>query len=59
MLAGTRCERCHQAQGWPERAIQSCQEIAKGHAPCSAATRGWGLLEKHSSPGPLMNVGIK
>lgn len=40
MLAGTRCERCHQARGWPERAIQSCQEIAKGHEPRSTATRG-------------------
>lgn len=40
MLAGTRCERCHQVRGLPERAIQSCQEIAKGHEPRSAATRG-------------------
>lgn len=40
MLVGTRCERCHQARGWPERAIQSRQEMAKGHGRQSAATRG-------------------
>lgn len=48
MLADTHCERCHQAQGWPERAIKSCQEIDEGHNPRSTWDMGGRLLEKHS-----------
>lgn len=59
MLADTRCERCHQAQGWPERAIKSCQEIDKGHKPQSTWDMGGRLLEKHSRQMFIMNAGIK
>lgn len=58
MLVGTRSERCHQARAWPERAIQSRQEIAKGHEPQSAATRGE-IIGNSLQAGLHMSVGME
>lgn len=48
MLGDTRCECSHQAQGWPERAIKSCQETDKGHQPQRIQGHGKRLMVRRS-----------